>query len=164
MSKTKEIVLIGVLTAILYAQEQMLTFLPNIQLTVFLIILYSKVLGLKKTVLIVFIHVLLDNFFMGSFNLIYVPFMFIGWALIPILLNSVFSKVNDSTHLAILSILFALLYCWIYIIPNSIFYNINPFIYFMSDIPFEIILCISSFITTLWLYEPCFKVLKTLNK
>ena len=164
MSKTKEIVLIGLLTAILYTQEQLLTFLPNVQLTVFFIILYSKVLGLNKTILIIFIHVLLDNFFMGSFNLIYVPFMFIGWSLIPILLNSIFSKVNDSTHLACLSILFSLLYSWIYIIPNSIYYNLDPFVYFISDIPFEIILCISSFITTLWLYEPCIKVLKQLTK
>ena len=164
MSKTKELVLIGLLTAILYTQEQVLTFLPNIQLTVFLIILYSKVMGLSKTLLIIFIHVLLDNFFMGSFNLIYVPFMFIGWSLIPICLNTIFKRIENSTHLAILSILFALLYSWIYIIPNSIYYNLDPLVYFISDIPFEIILCVSSFITTLWLYEPCVKVLKQLTK
>ena len=164
MSKTKEIVLIGIFSALLFIQEQLLVSLPNIQLTVFLIILYSKSFGYKKTSLIILIYVLLDNFFIGTFNFIYFPFMLIGWSLIPIGLHTIFKKVENSTHLACLSILFSLLYSWIYIIPNSIYYNLNPFVYFISDIPFEIILCISSFITTLWLYEPCIKVLRQLIK
>ncbi len=163
MSKTKEIVLIGIFSALLFTQEQLLASLPNIQLTVFLIILYSKSFGFKNTLIIVLIYTLLDNFFMGAFNIIYFPFMLIGWSLIPILLHTIFNKIENSIHLALLSILFSLLYSWIYIIPNSIYYNLNPFVYFISDIPFEIILCISSFITTLWLYEPCIKVLKQLT-
>ena len=163
MNKTKDLTLIGILTAILFIQEQLLTFLPNIQLTVFLIILYSKVLGLNKTILIIFIYSILDNFFMGSFNILFFPFMLFGWSLIPICLHTIFSKVNNSTTLAWLSILFSLLYSWIYIIPNSIFYNINPITYFISDILFEILLCISSFITTLWLFEPCAKILNKLS-
>ena len=163
MNKTKEIVLIGIFSALLFAQEQLLVSLPNIQLTVFLILLYSKSFGYKNTFIIIFIHTLLDNFYMGSFNLVYFPFMLFGWSLIPIGLHTIFKKVENSTHLAFCSILFSLLYSWIYIIPNSIYYNLNPFIYFISDIPFEILLCISSFITTLWLYEPCHKVLKQLT-
>ena len=164
MSKTKEIVLIGIFSALLFTQEQLLASLPNIQLTIFLILLYSKCFGYKNTLIIILIHTLLDNFYMGSFNLVFFPFMLIGWSLIPIGLHTIFKKVENSTHLACLSILFSLLYSWIYIIPNSIYYNLDPFVYFISDIPFEILLCISSFITTLWLYEPCFNVLKQLIK
>ena len=162
MSKTKDIVIIGIFAAILFVQEQVLTFLPNVQLTVFLIILYSKCFGYRKTLAIILIHGLLDNFYMGSFNMVYFPFMLFGWSLIPILLHTIFKKINHGNHLACLSILFSLLYSWIYIIPNSIYYNLNPIVYFISDIPFEIILCVSSFITTLWLYEPCAKVLNQL--
>lgn len=163
MSKTKEIVLIGIFSALLFTQEQLLASLPNIQLTIFLIILYSKCFGCKITLFIVFIHTLLDNFYMGSFNLVYFPFMLLGWSLIPICLHTIFKNIEDGTHLALCSILFSLLYSWIYIIPNSIYYGLNPIVYFISDIPFEIILCISSFITTLWLYEPCIKVLKQIT-
>ena len=157
MSKTKEIVIIAFLAAILFVQEQVLTFLPNIQLTVFLLILYSCCLGLKKTLLIILIHVLLDNLVMGSFNLVFTPFMFIGWSIIPFVLHRM--KQVSVMRLSCLAILFALLYSWIYIIPNVLVYEFDFMAYFMADLPFECLLAMSSFITTLWLYEPCEKVL-----
>ena len=40
--KTKDIVLLAMLTAILFAQEQILTFLPQFQFTILLMVLYSK--------------------------------------------------------------------------------------------------------------------------
>lgn len=162
MNKTKDIVLVAILATILFAQEQVLLFLPSVQLTFFLIILFSKALGLKRASLIVIIYVFLDNMFMASFNMVYTPFMLVGWLIIPISLNTIFKEVNDSFNLALLAILFSLLYCWIYIIPATIIMDM-PFIpYLMADIPFEIIMCISSFITTLWLYDPCIKVFKKL--
>ena len=162
MNKTKDIVLIAILATILFAQEQVLLFLPNVQLTFFLIILFAKVLGLGKTSLIIVIYVFLDNMFMASFNMVYTPFMLVGWLIGPILLNTVFKKVNDSFNLALLSILFSLIYCWIYMIPVTMIMRMPLLPYFMADIPFEIILAISSFITTLWLYEPCYKALNKL--
>ena len=78
----KDMVIIAVCTAILFVQEELLSFLPNIQFTVFLIVLYSKKLGFFKTSFIVIIHTILDNLFMGSFNIIYFPFMLLGWLLI----------------------------------------------------------------------------------
>ena len=68
---TKDITLIALLTTLLFVQEQALVFIPNVQLTVFLIVFYSKKLGFLRTSLIVAIHVVLDNLVMGSFNLIY---------------------------------------------------------------------------------------------
>ena len=74
MHKVKDITIIAVFAAILFIQEQALSFLPNIQLTVFLLVLYSKVFKLWKVLVMIFIHVLLDNLFMGSFNIYYFPF------------------------------------------------------------------------------------------
>ena len=82
----RDITDIAVLACILFIQEELLTFLPNIQLTIFLLILYSKKLGFIRTSIIVAIHVILDNLVMGSFNLVYTPAMFIGWMTIPILI------------------------------------------------------------------------------
>src|SRR5690554_4722661 len=114
MLRVKDITLIAILTAILFAQEQILSFLPNIQLTVLLIVLYSKVLGLKRTIIIVTIHTFLDNLLMG-FNIFYFPFMLVGWLIIPISLNTIFKRVNNTILLAFLGILFSFLYSWMFV-------------------------------------------------
>ena len=53
MHRVKDITIIAILAAILFVQEQALSFLPNIQLTVFLLVLYSKTLKLWKVLLII---------------------------------------------------------------------------------------------------------------
>ena len=163
--KAIDVALIPIFAAILFAQEQLLSFLPNIQLTVFLIILYSKKLGLIRTSIIVIIHVILDNLLMGSFNLLYVPFMLAGWLVIPITLNTIFKKCENPLILAILSVAFAFIYCWLFIIPQSLIANAHFKDYLKADLIFEGILAISSFLSTLWLYKPCKDVLnKVLTK
>ena len=62
----KDIAVIAILAVVLFIQEEVLTFLPNVQLTVFLIVLYTKKLGFKKTTIIILIHVILDNLVMGA--------------------------------------------------------------------------------------------------
>lgn len=153
-NKIKEISLIGILAGILFVLEQALVFLPNIQLTVFLIILYSKKLGFKRSIIIIILYVLLDNLVIGSFNIIFTPFMFIGWAIIPLTLCTVFKRIENNIVLALLSMLYAFLYSWIYIIPNVIVYEYSVLYYLSADILFEVILAVSSFISVLWLYKP----------
>ena len=97
MKYTKNITLIALLAAILFIQEQLLSFIPNVQLTFFLFVLYSKKLKFIDTIFITLIYVVLDNLVSGSFNLLFIPFMFIGWIIIPILLNTIFKKV-ESNH------------------------------------------------------------------
>lgn len=159
---TKDITLIALLTTLLFIQEQALSFIPNVQLTVFLLVLFSKKFGLLKTVIISSIHVILDNLVMGSFNLIFVPFMLLGWLIIPISLNTVFKKVNSNIFLAVL---FSFGYCWIYIIPNCIILQVDFTTYFLADLIWEVLLASSSFITILLLYNPCSSALdKVLKK
>ena len=151
----RDITLIAILTTILFVQEQLLSFLPNIQLTVFLLVVYSKKLGLFKTIIITLIHTILDCFVMGSLNMMYFPFMLIGWMLIPILLNTIFKKVESNISLSFLGILFSLLYCWLYIIPSCIILQVDFLSYLYADIVWEVILAVSSFLTILLLYNPC---------
>lgn len=155
----KDLCLIAVLTAVLFVQEQLFSFLPNITLTVFLIILYSKCLGFVRCSLIVVIHTLLDNLFMGSLNMVYFPFMLLGWLIIPITLCSVFKRVSRPLPLAFLGIIFSLLYCWIFIIPQVLITEVDIHDYFIADIPFEIILALGTFLAVLWLYQPLKKVI-----
>ena len=160
---TKDIVLIGAFAAVLLIQKELLAFIPNVSLTVFLIVLYSKAFGMKKTLFILLVYVLLDNIIMGNMGLIFVPFQYIGWALIPLLLCTVFRGVHDPLRLALLSALFSFLYCWIMVIPGVIVMHVSAGAYLAADITFELVLAASSFVSVLLLYRPCYRVLSALN-
>lgn len=158
MKYTKDITLIALLTIILFLQEQLLFFLPNIQLTVFFLVLYSKKLKFVDTLIITIIYVVLDSLTTNGFSFLFLPFMLIGWLIIPIFLNTLFKKVESNVLLASLGILFAFIYSWINIIPGCILFKMDPITYLVGDILWEVILASSSFITILLLYNPCAKV------
>ena len=155
---TKDIVLISMMAIILFVQEQILMIIPNFQLTIFLLVLFSKKFGFIKTTIIIFIHVLLDNLIMGSMNIYSIPFMFIGWFIIPLTLNTIFKKVESQISLAILGVIFSFIYCWIFIIPNCLLLEVDFLTYLYADLIWEILLASSSFITILLLYNPCSRV------
>ena len=154
-SKTRTLVIIAILSVILFVQEQVLNFLPNINLTIFLLVLYSKKLGFKMTSAIIFIYCLLDNIIMGSFNITYFPFMLIGWLLVPLFVCIIFKDINDEKRLALLGAGLSFLYCWVFIIPGILIMKIGFLSYLVSDIPFELLLALSSFLSILLLYKPC---------
>ena len=145
-------------TAILFVQEEALTFIPNIQLTIFFIVLYSKKLGFFRTSIIVLVHVILDNLVMGSFSLLYTPAMFFGWMLIPVLFCTICRKTENPLILACLAGFCGFLYCWSFILPNYLLMKIDPLVYLASDIVFEAILAACGFLTVLILYKPCSKL------
>lgn len=150
----KDITLIAILTTLLFVQEQALMFIPNVQLTVFLIVLYSKKLGFIRTSLIVLVHTILDNLVMGSFNLLYTPAMLIGWMIIPCVICTVGKKINSNIWLALLGVIFSFTYCWCFIYPSVILLEVDPLAYFTEDILFEVIMALSSFLMILILYNP----------
>lgn len=160
---TRDITYIAIFSALLFLQEELLTFIPNVQLTIFLLILYSKKIGFLKTSIITIIHVLLDNLVMGSFNVMYFPTMLFGWMIIPIVTCTLLRKVESSFILAIAGGIFALTYSWSFILPNYIVYRIDPVVYLVSDLLFEGILAACGFITTLILYKPCSKLFDKLQ-
>lgn len=158
-----EIIEIAFLAAILFLQEQVLMILPNVQLTVLLIVIYSKCFDLKITSITVLIHVILDNIFMSSFNLIYFPFMLMGWLLIPLTLCTIFKNVKSPLGLAFLGIGYAFIYSWLFIIPHVFIMKVSFFAYLASDVVFEIVLASSSFLTIWWLYAPLSKLINKLK-
>jgi hypothetical protein len=149
-----DIVLIALLASVLFVQEQLLAFLPNIQFTFLLIILYSKKMGLNKSALIVVIHVLLDSMFNSSFGVLYTLPMFLGYILIPITMNTVFKKVESHIMLAFLSIFFAVFYSLIFMINFVFILQVDSVAYLVADSIFQVLLASSSFLTILILYRP----------
>lgn len=155
----RDITLIALLAVILFVQEEALTFIPGLQFTVFLLVFYSKKLGLWRTSIIVLIHVFLDNLVMGSFSLIYTPFMFVGWIIIPLTMCTLFKRVENSIILGLLGALYSFIYCWLFFIPDCAIYGIGLIPKFLSDVLFEVLMAVMSFLSLLLLYKPLSKIL-----
>ncbi len=156
-----EIVLMAICTAVLTILELSLSFLPNIQLTFLLIMVYSRVFKTKNALIIIFLHVMIDNLVMGSFNIFFVLVMLIGQSIIPITLNTIFIKVNKPLSLAILSVLYAFIYSWLFIVPSVLILHIDAKAYLLADLPFEGLLACSSFLSVLWLYKPLINIINS---
>lgn len=162
----KDIAIMAMMTALIFVQEQALTFLPNINFTHLFIALAFYILGLPKTLIVVGCYSLLDNIFMGSLNPFYTPAMIISWMLFPILLYF-FGKIFKSRRLmpAIVGAGHSLIYSWVFLLISCLIYK-TPFVpYLTADIIWELILCLTSFITIFFLLQPILKpLLKTINK
>ena len=159
---TKRVAIIAIFAAILTAQEEALTILPNIQFTQCLIAIYYFSFGLWDTLIIVVIHTLLDNLVMGSFSLMYTPAMLFGWMTLPLILH-LFRKIKSRWVIAGVVGLHGLIYSWSFLFVSVVLYKVEFLPYFIADFPFEIILVICGFVTTFILLEPLTKVLKNLH-
>lgn len=148
----KNITITASLCAILFIQEQLLQIIPNIQLTVFLIILYSKILKFKNTIIIIAIHTILDNILLGSIHLI--PIMFIGWLSIASGIYIFFKKCENPIILGGYAIIGSIIYAAIFMFYNVLTFQINIYAYIITDIPYTIVLALSSFLSVIWLYAP----------
>ncbi len=159
MNTTKRLVRIAIFAAILFIQEEALSFLPNIQLTQCLIAVYYYAFGLVDSIFIVLIHVLLDNLVMGSFNLLYTPAMIIGWITLPLLLHAfrfTRKKWLSATIVAAHGIVYSLGFTCV-----SVYLYQVPFLaYWIADIPWEVLLVVNGFLTTFLLLEPLTRILK----
>jgi hypothetical protein len=157
----KDLTIVVVAASILFVQQLALSFIPNVQFSILLVVLYTRVLGFKKTALIVTIHVIAVNLFspLGPVSPVLMPAMYLAWILIPILLSTVLKKLNSAISLSIFGFIYGFIYGWIFI-PFTVWFLDSPFLpYLIWDIPFEIIMAISNMLSILWLYDPLKKAL-----
>ncbi len=155
--KTRELAMLAMLTAILFVQETLLSFIPNIQLSVLLIMVYAATLGIGKATLVMTVHVLLDNIIWGSLNPLTACPMWLGWFIL-ILIGFALRKFPLPVIVAG-SALGSLLYCWSFALFNYLFMNINIVAYLIADIVFETLMCSCSVITVMFLYRPAEKLI-----
>ena len=156
-TRTKKLVMIAMFIAIIFAQEEALTAIPNVQLTVLLLMVYGAVVGPLWGTVIVLVHCLFDNLFMASLRPeVFIP-MAIGWEIV--MLFGWISKKWPLIIKVILSVLGALIYCWLFVLANSMaFIHFDIHKYIIADIPFEIVLMCSSGISVALLYAPIFDI------
>lgn len=149
-----DLTVIAILTVVIFVQEQALTILPNIQLTVLLFILYSRLLGTKKTLIIVFLHTFADNIYQGSLSPFLVIPMLLAWSLIPILINTIFKKLKSPIWLSVFAFCFGFIYGMMFIPFVTYQFGFDPLKYFLADLPFELVMGLSGAVSVAILYEP----------
>lgn len=154
---TKKIVLCAFYAAILFIQEQALSWLPNIQLTFLLIIVFGAVIGLKWGSLVVIVHVVADNLIWGSITpYIFIP-MLMGQELA--LLLGYLTRNKPLWKVVIAGIFASIAYCLIFIPFQIIVFKVDFILYWLADLPFEALLVASTSLTLIWLYKPIKKLI-----
>ena len=154
--KTREIVIYGILSAVLLAAQVSLGFLPNIEIVTLLILVYTLVFR-KKYSLSFIIFVFLEGLIYG-FGLWWINYLYV-WSIQH---SSLFLSGNDSVWFwSILSGIYGITFGALCTIPYFAIGGISgAFAYWTSGLLFDIIHCISNFIVCLVLFKPIRYVLE----
>jgi len=154
--------LLALATSVLMVQELVLSFLP-IQLTTVLLMIYTSVFGLRKTMLMMTIHVIIDNILLGSigmFNIV-IP-MWLAWALIIIIFNFVSKRSSNLVIYMIVAYFFGHLYGLMFVPFQALLLNIDIIDYLLIDLLWEVVMGITNVILVIWIYEPMNRYLSKL--
>lgn len=159
----KELILFGVLAAILTTSQVSLSFIPNVETVSLLIILHSLIYE-KKSIYIVVIFVMMMGLIYG-FGTWWFGYLII-WPSLSMITCLIRNKVKERyLLLSIYSGIFGLIFGALYAIPVFIFTGINSGIgYWISGIPYDIIHGTGNYFIMLFLGERIFKLLNRLNK
>jgi len=161
MMSVKRMIMIALAVPIIIIQEQLLVMVPNVQFTVVLIILFSSIFSLKESIIMVLVYVLIDSMYMGALNPLYMTPMVLGWSFIPLSIHTYLRGTKSEMKLAVFALGFGFLYGWIFIPFKIIEQGITTvWPYFVADLPFEIIMAATGFITVILLFKPLYKIIK----
>lgn len=153
----KDIVLISFLSIIITVGKQTLVSIPNIEVVSFLFIIYTLVLGFRRTMLISLIftttEILIWGFGLWTFG------YYLFWPLLIIITNFFKDIIKGPVGWAMLSGLFGLSFGLLFAIYTAPLTNINIFVYWMSGITFDLVHMIGNFTIMFILYKPVKEVL-----
>ena len=159
--RTKDIVIIGVMAALLIVLQVGLSFLPNIELVSLIVILCTIIYG-WKTLYIIYIFVIAEGLIFG-FGLWWVNYLYV-WTIL-MLLTMLFRDKQSPFLWAIISGVFGLSFGLLCSIPYLFIGGVPMAVsYFISGIPFDAIHCVSNYIITLVLIKPLYLFLDWLNR
>lgn len=150
-------VLFSILAAMTFAAKYVMSFLPNIEPTSLMVMLFAVVFG-KKWVYPVYLYVMLEILFYGI-NLWSINYLYV-WAVLAIAAGWM-KDMKQPLAWALLSGVFGLLFgvlCGIVdVFIGGFSYAVTKWI---SGIPFDIAHCVGNFVMALILFVPMRKLLE----
>ncbi len=155
--KTREIVIFGILTAIVLVGQVAMAFLPNVEIVTLLFLVYTLVLG-KKVFYIIYVFALLEGIIYG-FGMWWVNYMYV-WS-VQAIVTLLFRRQTSVMFWSILSGFYGITFGALCSIPY--FFAGGPsaaFAYWVSGIPYDLTHCIGNVVVCLVLYKPLRYVLE----
>lgn len=159
--KTKDIVIVGIMSALLITVQVALSFLPNIELVSLLIVLSTLIFG-WKTLYIIYIFVFAEGFIYG-FGVWWFCYLYV-WTIL-MLITMLFKKNRSPFFWAIVTGAFGLSFGTLCSIPYLIIGGAKMAISgIISGIPFDAAHCIGNYALTLVLFKPLYNLLHWINR
>lgn len=160
----KKIVFVSLCACICVISKEMLSFLPNIELVTFLLMIYSLVFpvsfSLLVSILFVCIEVLLYG--VGIWNISYI----IAWPLlvgITYIFKHILAKNKD--YMALCSGAFGLSFGTLCALPYLFIGGFHTFFsYILSGLLFDVVHMTGNYIIMLLLFDPMYKLIKQIYK
>ena len=156
-----DVALVALMVAVIEVFKFTMMGLPNIELTSFWLILFSKNFG-KKVYYVVPVFTLIEGVIFG-FNLWWISYLYV-WPLL-VLVTRIFKKNNSALTWAIISAVFGLSFGALCAIPYA-FTGTDlqsglsiAFSWWVAGIPWDIAHCIGNFVLTLLLYKPLSEIM-----
>lgn len=161
MKLRSRIVLVAFLSALLVVAKEALSVVPNVEVVTLLLLVYTKLLGYKKTLYITVIFTTIQA-------LIYPPHLwiityFLIWPILVILGAGLFKLKANTSVIAIFAALFGLAFGAFDSLILSFIYGFHTFVpIWIRGLPWDLIHGFSNYLTVLLLFDPLRKNLKKL--
>ena len=157
--KTRSLVIMAMLTAILFLGQVCMAFLPNIEVVTLLVILYTQVYK-KKVFFIIYAFALLEGVFYGFgiwwFNYLYV------WSILALIVLVV--KSESPLVWSIIAGADGLAFGFLCALPYFVSGGVGGGLaYWISGLHFDVLHCIGNVVVCLVLYKPMYYILKKLE-
>lgn len=149
--KTREIVILGILAAIVFIAQIALYFIPNVEIVTLLIILYTLLLG-RKVFYIIYVFVILEGFVYG-FGMWWLNYMYV-WS-VQALITLLFRKQDSVFFWSIMSGFYGITFGALCTIPYFFAGGTSAaFAYWVSGLGYDLTHTIGNVAVCLVLYKP----------
>lgn len=157
--KVQDLVLISILSASVTAGKLALSFIPNVEVVTLLFMVYTMVLGVKRTLMISVIFATTEIFLYGFST--WVMGYYIVWPILILSTGLVKGKIKSEYGFAIISGIFGIAFGFFFAVFESLFYGIAyGMAYWVRGIPLDILHGASNYVIAITLFNPLVKVFK----
>lgn len=164
----RDITLIGLMVAVIEVCKIALSWVPNVELTSFWIIMFSIYFG-RRVFFVIPVFILVEGAMYGI-NIWWIMYLYV-WPLLAILAMT-FRKMNSAVSYSILSGIFGLLFGLLCSIPYIFIGAVDgiasglrmAFAWWISGIPWDMVHGVANFFIMLVLYRPVSGIMKKADK
>ena len=146
---TEDLVILGILTAVLFAGQVAMAFLPNVEIVSLLVILYTLVLG-RKVFFIIYAFALLEGMFYG-FGIWWINYLYV-WSILALVVLA-FRGQKSVLLFSIISGFFGIAFGALCAVPYLFAGGPGAALsYWLSGLPFDIAHCFGNVAVCLLLF------------